>query len=241
MQQLPPIIHETWHKHLQPLFDDPKMIMIKDEVLSQSPYYPERKDIFRVFSMPLNEIKVVILGQDPYANGEAVGLSFAVNSAESMPASLRIIKGEIENKDTLWYFKKYEDAMWKTLTHWVQQGVFLLNTALTVQQGITGSHLGYWYWFTREVIKIISAQTKPVWLLWGAKAKGFKDFIECRIVVTRPEEQISGTTEGFNFILEADHPAAETYPNSKAKFTGCNHFNLCNKILVAKNQSQIKW
>lgn len=229
MQQLPPTIHESWHKYLQPLFDDPKMIMIKDKVLLQTPYYPERKDIFKVFTMPLNEIKVVILGQDPYPNGEATGLAFAVNSAVSMPPSLKIIKGEIENRNTLWYFKKYEDAMWKTLNHWFHQGVFLLNTALTVQQGVSGSHLGVWQWFTKEVIKIVSINQPSVWLLWGAKAKGFKDYID------------NSTQHAQNMILEADHPAAETHPNPKGRFTGCNHFNLCNEILIAKNQTQIKW
>lgn len=244
MEQLPQIIHESWHQHLQPLFDDPKMILIRTKVLPQCQFYPERHLIFKVFEMPIDQIKVVILGQDPYPNGQAVGLAFAVNMATTKePASLRIIRGEVDRSENRFYTKRGEDYSWKTLQHWVNQGVFLLNTALTVEVGIAGSHLGVWNWFTRSVVNIISNQTRPIWLMWGAKAKAFSSFINKPLIITTVDtiDLVSTVDNTYNPILVADHPAAETYPGSKSKFSGCNHFNLCNQILAQKNKTLINW
>lgn len=239
MEKIPDIIHPSWHEHLQPLFDDPKMQMIKNQVLPKCRYYPESDKIFRVFNMPLENVKVVILGQDPYYNGSANGLAFAVNQTTTLPKSLQIIKKEITTslaeRDS---YVSIDNAKWKTLSHWNQQGVFLLNTALTVEVGIADSHTGRWQWFTREVIKTISTVSHPVWLLWGSKAKSFRDYI-IRYVKLGDAQRFP--IEKSNFALEADHPAAETYPNSKYKFTGCNHFNLCNSILRLKNETIINW
>jgi|SRR5687767_15033184 len=240
-QKLPEIIHESWYPYLQPLFNDYKMHKINHDVLPKCRFYPDASQIFRVFSMPLSDIKIVILGQDPYYNGTANGLAFAVNKEVGVPKSLKIIRDEIINsrveRDT---YVNIDDSRWKTLFHWRGQGIFLLNTALTVGVGESGSHTGIWQWFTRDVIKIISTEVKPVWLLWGAKAKSFKDYIyQPKILFkdTTGPEQVTNT----NVILEADHPAAETYQDSKAKFSGCNHFNLCNKVLKARNQTVINW
>ena len=87
MQKIPEIIHESWHPYLQPLFDDPKMQKIKDDVLPRTKFYPDPSAIFRAFSMPIDQIKVVILGQDPYYNGTANGLAFAVNKETGVPKS----------------------------------------------------------------------------------------------------------------------------------------------------------
>lgn len=243
-QPLPPNIHPSWHQHLQPLFDDPKMNMIKNQLLPSCNFYPERHQIFRVFQMPITEIKVVVLGQDPYPNGEATGLAFGVRVYDygKLPPSLKIIQKEIQQSNALQMFKKNEGISWQTLEHWWKQGVFLLNTALTVEQKNAGSHLGQWQWFTREVIKIISTVQPCIWMLWGSKAKGFKDFIDSNLII---KDKVEGeiTTGGpmFNYVLLGNHPAAEAYTNSEYKFTGCNHFNLCNEILKAKNQLLIKW
>lgn len=249
MEQLPPTIHESWHSHIQPLFDDPKMVMIKNQVLPNCRFYPERHLIFRVFEMPINEIKVVILGQDVYPNGQGVGLAFAVNMAsQPLPPSLRIIKNEVDiNTELRWFTKRGEDYSWRTLEHWKKQGVFLLNSALTVEVQNAGSHLGIWQWFTREVVKVISINQPCIWMLWGSKAKGFKDYIDKNSIVPNIidaitlEKGVQETFKGYNFVLSTDHPAAETYPDSKYKFTGCNHFNLSNEILKAKGLEQIKW
>lgn len=240
-QPLPQNIHPSWHEHLQPLFDDPKMNMIKNQLLPNCKFYPDRHQIFRVFEMPITAIKVVILGQDPYPNGEGIGLAFAVRTTTSMPPSLKIIRKEIEGSNTLQFFGKYEGITWRSLEHWHRQGVFLLNTALTVEHGNAGSHLGQWQWFTREVIKIISIYQKSIWMLWGAKARGFKDYIDKKVTWGSSEVAIDSSLNDFNYVLEGNHPAAEVYPNSEYRFTGCNHFNLCNEILKIKGQQPIKW
>lgn len=247
MEKIPDIIHPSWHEYLQPLFDDKKMLLIKNQVLPRCKFYPESDKIFRVFNMPVQDIKVVILGQDPYFNGSANGFAFAVNQQTMLPKSLQIIKNEIINsqveRDT---YVNIESAKWRTLSHWNQQKIFLLNTALTVEVGIAGSHTGQWQWFTREVIKVISKVSRPVWLLWGSKAKSYKDYILHGVVVKNSESAIDQyrsaiITDKSNPILEADHPAAESYPNSKFKFSGCNHFNLCNHILKLRDKTIINW
>lgn len=240
-QPLPPNIHPSWHEHLQPLFDDPKMNMIKTQLLPNCSFYPERHQIFRVFEMPITAIRVVVLGQDPYPNGEARGLAFGVRIIDKIPPSLRIIKREIELSEAPQLFKKYADVSWQLLEHWWKQGVFLLNTALTVEQGNAGSHLGQWQWFTREVVRIISVNQPCIWMLWGAKARGFKDYVNNNFKWEQEYRPNEDLVKVLNIYLEGNHPAAETYPNSEYKFRGCNHFNLCNEILVAKNQSPIKW
>jgi uracil-DNA glycosylase len=238
MIQLPKIMHESWHEHLQNLFEDPKMEMIKNQVLQNCDYCPEIQNIFRVFSMPLDSIKVVILGQDPYPNGEANGLAFACNISTTLPASLRVIAKEV-HKDT----GNIPDIKWRTLEHWHNQGVFLLNTALTVEGGIAGSHLGMWQWFTREVIKKISQNKSCIWMLWGAKAQSFSDYIHNRCDYTcsiiDADTRLIDTS---NYILKAPHPAAELYAGKTGKtFSGCNHFTICNEILVLKKQQKIKF
>jgi uracil-DNA glycosylase len=134
---------------------------------------------------------------------------------------------------------------WKTLNHWVEQGVFLFNTALTVEATKAGSHLGYWQWFTREVIKIISKVAKPIWMLWGAKAQYFSYFIEGGEKMTRNVDIEVNFGPMTNLILEAPHPAAELYKRFDGKkvatFSGCCHFEKCNQILFHKKQPQIKW
>ena len=226
MEKIPEVIHESWHRHLQPLFDDPKMELIKSRLLPSCKFFPEAGKIFRVFSMPLDQIKVVILGQDPYFNGSAIGYAFAVDENSSIPKSLDIILKEVLNPETSEEYVKFKNnnPQWKTLQHWVEQGVFLLNTALTVEIGKAGSHLGQWMWFTREVVKIISLEIHPIWLLWGAKAQSFKEYI--------------GST---NVMLQCPHPAAGAYSGGKTTFEGCNHFNLCNEILKQQNKTIINW
>src|SRR5690606_12585838 len=115
-----------WHKYLQPLFDDIKMEKIRDSVLSGIVFYPESENIFKVFSMPLEDIKVVILGQDPYPNGEAIGLAFAVKEGTKLPGSLRVIKQEVYS--SLPAIGDRADSVvpldnWETLEHWTKSGV----------------------------------------------------------------------------------------------------------------------
>lgn len=245
MEIIPQIIHKSWHEHLQPLFDDPKMILLKDKILPTCDFYPNGGDIFKVFSMPLQDIKVVALGQDPYPNGEAIGLAFAVKETKNIPASLKIIGGEIYNEDhTALHHPDITplNPKWKTLQHWVDQGVFLLNSGLTVERRNSGSHIGIWHWFTRQIVGIISKEVTPIWLLWGAKAQTLKGYISNAKIEYSNITSIPAHTRNVNVILEAPHPAAETYSGSTGKkFTGCNHFNKCNEILKSKGRPPIYW
>lgn len=239
MEKIPDIVHESWHLYLQPLFDDSKMIQLKYHILPTHRFYPAPEDVFKVFAMPINKIKVVMLGQDPYSKGEAIGLAFAVDRKTPIPGSLEVIRKEIirskVERDT---GTNIDSDKWRELTHWTRQGVFLLNSALTVEWRNPSSHINYWQWFTREIVKIISAGAvvKPVWLMWGAKAKGFIGNING---YWKYRGEFKGVE--YNYVLEADHPAAELYPEGRGKFTGCDHFNLCNQILKHKKQNIINW
>ena len=236
MEQIPQIIHPSWHSHLQPLFDDNRMKVLKYEILPKVPFYPEASNIFRVFSMPLDKIRVVIIGQDPYPNGEAVGLAFAIDRFKDVPYSLKKIKEEVytsraEQHDTIYYSK------WNTLDHWHEQGVFLLNAALTTEQKKTGAHLKYWEFFTQAVVRIISTKVNPcpIWLFWGAKARAYSSFVNLyRRYIPNTNQEVRVKC---NFGLEAPHPAAEAYGNGG--FMGCNHFIHVNTILKGRDYYSI--
>ena len=241
MEAIPSKIHPSWVPFLQPLFDDHKMLLIRDFILPKVPFYPSSSNIFKVFEMPLEHIKVVILGQDPYPSGQATGLAFAVGASDKMPSSLKIIREEIlDSKADL--REEINTPEWKNLTHWEKQGVFLLNTALTVEAGVAGSHVNCWKWFTEEVLRIISENTKCVWLLWGSKAQSYKEYISQRthhtcILLDADSHRLTES----NYYMTAPHPAAQLYSGGKVTFKGCDHFNLCNEVLKLKNLKTINW
>jgi len=194
---------------------------------SKKKYYPDKEDIFRAFELcPLEELKVVILGQDPYHDGSATGLAFSNRSdSTTFSPSLRNIFKEVEND--VYDGLKLDQS--PNLDRWAQQGVLLLNTALTVEKSNPGSHSKLWDGFTKEVLKRISDEIPAiVYLLWGSHAKGY---LEC----------ISRET---NFILVSPHPS----PLSAGRgFFGNKHFSKCNLVLkevgIAKDESmyEIKW
>ena len=163
-------------------------------------------------------MKVVILGQDPYINpNQAMGLSFSVPEQSAIPPSLRNIFKELEKSNGI--VKKHGN-----LTNWAEQGVFLLNTVLSVQTGTSNSHAGQgWETFTNKVINELSQKTpNVVYMLWGAQAQKKQKLIN----------------SNQNLILKAPHPS----PLSAYRgFFGCNHFTLCNEYLAKHNKSTIKW
>ncbi len=211
-EMLEDIIHEndSWND----LFNN-KMKEKLEGILSKianTSYQPTGKAIFNVFKMPISKIKVVILGQDPYpTQGYAMGYAFAVPADKKIPKSLSAIKKEINND---------EDPKWQTLKHWRDSGVFLLNTALTVEKNKPGSHLAFWKDFTKEVIKFISKTHPCIWMLWGRKAQKFKNVIK--------------ESNKKNHILEAPHPARGN------GFHKCGRKNFldANKIL---GKDEIRW
>lgn len=139
------------------------------------PYYPEKKDVFKVFSLSVKDIKIVIFGQDPYINkGQANGLAFSVNENTKIPPSLNNIFKElkIEYPERNYEFKN------GNLEKWRDNGIFLLNTSLTVQPNKSGSHLKIWEEFINNVIRfIIKNNNKCIFLLLGNNAKQKKHII----------------------------------------------------------------
>lgn len=226
-------IHKEWKEVVPLLFQEPLVSLNK--YLNNISYQPKPENIFRVFEVPISSIKVVILGQDPYPTpGDAIGLSF-VNGTGKTPVSLRNIYKEITDSTGI---------VEPNINDWQKQGVFLLNTALTVETGKAGSHLKYWENFTKKVITTISVTQPCIWVLWGAKAQAFAPYIHHQFPVRGYDKK---TIEDipihpdWNYVLTAPHPAAEAYAGGKAGFFGCNHFSYINSILEKRSVEKIIW
>lgn len=251
-------VHEDWFPLLRLLYQEP-LKTLSEEILPNISYQPKDKDIFRVFEKPMSEIKVVILGQDPYPTpGNATGIAFSVTEETRIPVSLRNIaqevassieiKGEsiVDKMQPLQFLNNTElYTEWKTLKHWQEQGVFLLNTALTVETGKAGSHLKYWEDFTKKIITTVCELQPCIWIFWGAKAQQFIPYIHKNVFHVKgyDKETIENIpiNSDWNYVLTAPHPAAEAYSGGKAGFFGCNHFHYVNSILKNKSLKEIKW
>lgn len=248
-------IHTDWLPVINLLYQEP-LVSLNENILPNISFQPKKENIFNVFQTPIKNIKVVILGQDPYPTpGDAIGRAFAVSENTKIPVSLRNIKQEIfnENRENFPYSdcvlmeqmdNKFNPDNWKTLEHWQEQGVFLLNTALTVETGKAGSHLKYWQEFTKRVISHISSTQPCIWLLWGKKAQEFIPYIKNPYIVKGYDNetiQNIPSNEDWNYILTAPHPAAEAYSGGKAGFFGCNHFMYTNRVLQNLKKAPIYW
>jgi uracil-DNA glycosylase len=187
--------------------------------------YPEYNDIFKAYKLTnYDDVKVVILGQDPYPNGEADGLAFSVKEDDyiiKIPPSLKAIFDEIE-KDVYGGFRVEQD--WN-LERWAKQGVFLLNTILTVEKGKPKSHALYgWEEFTKVTIEKLNESDNPIcFMLWGKDAKSYKKFI----------------TNEHHLVLQSGHPATKYYETDY--WSGNRHFSKCNKFLIQNNRGSIEW
>lgn len=190
-------------------------------------YYPSAPDIFKAFNETPSpqEVKVVILGQDPYHDGNATGLAFDNKYNKKQSPSLRNILHEIilNNDDNYGEILEARcDVYTSHLKHLPEQGVLLLNTALTVEAGKAGSHTKLWEPFTNEIITDLNKVDDIIWMLWGKHAQSYKHLI----------------TNPTHTILEAGHPSPLNRTNP---FIGCNHFSIANDILKSKNKTEIKW
>lgn len=188
-------------------------LRIKEERKTKVIYPPEDLVFNAFLKTPLSKIKVVIVGQDPYhQKGQAMGLSFSVPNGVKIPPSLKNILREIK-----------QDSSHGDLVSWCEQGVFLLNSSLTVEDSKPMSHKDYgWEKFTDEVINIINKKKeKVVFMLWGNFA-----IKKCSKIDVKK-----------HFILKAGHPS----PLSVKHFENCDHFNQCNKFLIQNNITPIKW
>ena len=192
---------------------------LKHEIASGIVVYPKGGNIFKAFdSTPLNRVKVVILGQDPYhGKGQAHGLSFSVQEGVHQPPSLQNI------------FKELRDDLRIPLPDngnlelWAERGVFLLNSVLTVRAGLPASHskIG-WSLFTDRVISILSEKREGVvFMLWGNYARSKRELID----------------HNKHLVLEAAHPS----PLARGAFFGCRHFSKANEYLIAKGKDPVNW
>ena len=216
-------IEESWKNALagefgKPYFESLVRFLHSEKAAGQT-IYPPGSQIFRAFDLtPLDNLKVVILGQDPYHGpGQAHGLSFSVSAGVPAPPSLKNIFKEIES-DLGVKMSGYPD-----LEKWARQGVLLLNAVLTVRAGQPTSHskIG-WQEFTDAVIRYISDNCEGVvFLLWGNFARTKSALID----------------HSKHHVLEAAHPS----PLARGAFFGCRHFSQTNALLASRGLRPIDW
>lgn len=215
-------IDPTWKKALQEEFTKEYWDQLTKDLRHQyttTTVYPPAKNIFRAFDLcPLDKVKVVIVGQDPYHGPrQANGLSFSVNDGVALPPSLKNIYKEIHDDLGI------TPSTSGDLSRWASQGVLMLNSVLTVLANKPASHSGVgWEKFTDAVISALNSQREHiVYLLWGkyAQTKG------------------AAIDRSKNLVLTSGHPS----PYSASLFFGNHHFSKCNEYLSAHNITPIDW
>lgn len=223
MNKVEPTIEESWKDILTDEFSaeyfQQLCSFLVNERKNQRIYPPESK-VFEAFNLtPFHDVKVVIIGQDPYhGEGQAHGLCFSVPEGIRIPPSLRNIFKEIQSDLSI------EPAVNGNLEKWARQGVLLLNATLTVRAEQAGSHQKKgWEQFTDAVIRKVSEEGSGIiFMLWGAYAERKADLIDA----------------SKHHILKAPHPS----PLSAHRgFFGCSHFSSANTILRKQGQEEVEW
>ena len=217
------MIGNNWDKALKEEFEKQffrDILEFVNEEYAQKTVYPPYDDIFNAFKFTdIDDVKVVILGQDPYhEEGQAHGLAFSTPEGRPIPRSLKNIFKEINAE----YGYPIPDS--GCLEGWAKQGVFLLNTVLTVEAGNANSHSKCgWQTFTDNVIKILNELEQPiVFLLWGKQAEKKKEFLD------NPN----------HLVLVTSHPSPFS---ARRGFLGSNLFKLANEFLKENNKKEIDW
>ena len=216
-------IEDSWKALLAKEFEQPYFqaitTFIRNEMAAGKTIFPPGKLIFNAFnSTPVGQVKIVVLGQDPYIKpGEAMGLSFSVPKGVRVPPSLKNIYKEL-NEDLGCPIANHGD-----LTKWAKQGVFLLNASLTVERGKSNSHAKCgWHTFTDAVIRQMSNEKDGlVFMLWG-------NFAKKKAALIDPFKHL---------ILEAAHPS----PLAGGAFFGSKHFSKANEYLATQDKETIDW
>lgn len=214
----------SWMKHLSSEFEKEYMVQLKSFLKSQATQkkvvYPADSEYFAAFNLtPLQNVKVVIVGQDPYHGpGQAHGLSFSVQRGVRIPPSLKNIFKELKLDLNIEAPKNGD------LTLWAEQGVLLLNSVLTVEDGLAASHQKKgWEQFTDRVIHLLNEERENiVYILWGASAQKKASFVDRK----------------KNLVLESVHPSPLS---SHRGFFGSKPFSKANKYLVAQGLEPIDW
>ena len=213
------IIKKNWYEKLKPVFDTEKYKNFEQWLINEyktKTIYPKPENVFNAINIvKFDNVKVVIIGQDPYHNPkQAHGLSFSVEEDITIPPSLQNIYKEL-NSDIGCHIPNNGN-----LTKWANQGVLLLNSVLTVEENKPNSHKGNgWEMITTEIIKLLSKREDPVvFLLWGGNAKAFSKYIDTN----------------KHYILTAVHPSPLSA--NQGGWFGCKHFSQTNEILSKLNK-----
>lgn len=218
-------LESSWKLALADSFFSPYMINLRQFLAEQKQQgktiYPSASEYFNALNTtPLSEVKVVILGQDPYHGvGQAHGLCFSVQKGVAVPPSLRNIYRELQTDVSAQLVNH------GNLTAWAEQGILLLNSVLTVEAGLAASHQGRgWELFTDDVIKVINDQCNHVvFLLWGSYAQKKGQHIDTQ----------------KHLVLKATHPSPMAA--NRGGFFGCKHFSLTNAYLIEQGIQPINW
>lgn len=218
------IITKNWYEKLQHVFETPKYKELEtflDNEYKTKTIYPAPEKVFNALNLvKYNEVKVVIIGQDPYHNPkQAHGLSFSVEEDVNSPPSLINIYKELQN-DLGCYIPNHGN-----LTKWAKQGILLLNSVLTVEKNKPNSHKGHgWELVTTEIINLLNKRDTPViFLLWGANAKAIGKNIDT----------------SKHYVLTAVHPSPMSA--NQGGWFGCKHFSKTNEILKSLQLPTIDW
>ncbi|MEW6574803.1 uracil-DNA glycosylase [Sphingorhabdus sp.] len=217
-------LHQSWKAPLLPEFEADYMAQLRAFLIAEKAagkhIFPKGGEWFRAMDLtPLDKVRVVILGQDPYHGpGQAHGLCFSVKPGVRPPPSLVNIYKELQSDLGI------ERPRHGFLEHWANQGVLLLNSVLTVEMAKAASHQGKgWERFTDAVIRLVNAKDDPVvFLLWGAYAQKKAAFVDT----------------SKHLVLKAAHPSPLSAHNG---FLGCRHFSKCNAFLESKGLAPIDW
>jgi uracil-DNA glycosylase len=223
MSKIAPQIEESWKQLLSEQFGADYFLQLKQKLVEdkkQFVVYPPGAQIFSAFDhTPVDKVKVVIIGQDPYHGpGQANGLCFSVSPGIKKPPSLENIFKELQTDLGI------PIPTTGNLEKWALQGVLLLNASLTVRANSPNSHQDFgWHTFTDEVIRQLNQHKKGlVFLLWGKFAQGKETLIDTQ----------------KHFILKAAHPSPFSAYNG---FMGCKHFSKTNEILRSQGLQEIDW
>ncbi len=215
-------LESSWGQVLKEELEKPYIQQLKnflDEERKQALVFPQEEAVFKAFyCTPFSQVKVVIVGQDPYHKmGQAHGLAFSVPKGVTPPPSLKNIFKELKRDLSI------PPCEHGCLINWARQGVLLLNTTLTVREKTPLSHAGCgWETFTDAVIKKLIEREDPiVFLLWGRKAK----------------EKVKLFENSTHVFFESAHPS----PFSAHLFLGCSHFSKANKKLKDLGKEPIDW
>lgn len=213
----------NWSDFMEEEIENGTLLPIREfleKAYATTTVYPAKENIFRALDMtPLDQVKVVILGQDPYHEpDQAQGYSFSVPSTVRIPPSLVNIYKELS--------AEYGQPVQRSgnLADWAQQGVLLLNSILTVERGKALAHAKIgWQAFTDDILRLLNKQDHPiVFLLWGGHAR------KAKVLLDNPK----------HLVLEAPHPSPLS---ANRGFFGCNHFRIANAYLEQNGVTPINW